>query len=48
MFVGMALALLVWAFSTDFWPLAAFALAYGVFYGGRRIATRYDRLAVIT
>ncbi len=42
MFVGMALALLVWAFSTDFWPLAAFALAYGaafalaygVFYGG--------------
>jgi MFS transporter, OFA family, oxalate/formate antiporter len=34
MFVGMALALVVWAFSTDFWPLAAFALAYGVFYGG--------------
>jgi OFA family oxalate/formate antiporter-like MFS transporter len=33
-FVGMALALLVWAFSRDFWPLVAFALAYGVFYGG--------------
>jgi OFA family oxalate/formate antiporter-like MFS transporter len=34
MFVGMALALVVWAFSTAFWPLAAFAFAYGVFYGG--------------
>jgi MFS family permease len=34
MFVGMALALTVWAFATDFWPLAAFASAYGVFYGG--------------
>ena len=34
MFVGMALALVVWAFSTDLWPLAAFAFAYGVFYGG--------------
>jgi MFS transporter, OFA family, oxalate/formate antiporter len=34
MFAGMALALLVWAFSTDLWPLAAFALAYGIFYGG--------------
>ena len=34
MFVGMALALVVWAFSTRFWPLAAFAFAYGVFYGG--------------
>jgi MFS transporter, OFA family, oxalate/formate antiporter len=34
MFVGMALALTVWAFSTDAWSLAAFAFAYGVFYGG--------------
>jgi MFS transporter, OFA family, oxalate/formate antiporter len=34
MFVGMALALPVWAFSTDAWSLAAFAFAYGVFYGG--------------
>ena len=34
MFVGMALALVVWAFSTALWPLAAFAFAYGVFYGG--------------
>jgi len=34
MFVGMALALVVWAFSTGFWGLAAFAFAYGVFYGG--------------
>ena len=34
MFVGMALALLVWAGSTDLWALAAFAFAYGIFYGG--------------
>jgi MFS family permease len=34
MFVGMGLAFLVWACSTSFWPLAGFALAYGVFYGG--------------
>jgi OFA family oxalate/formate antiporter-like MFS transporter len=34
MFVGMALALAVWAVATDLWPLAAFAFAYGVFYGG--------------
>jgi OFA family oxalate/formate antiporter-like MFS transporter len=34
MFVGMALALVVWAVSTSLWPLAAFAFAYGVFYGG--------------
>jgi MFS family permease len=33
MFVGMALALVVWAMSTTFWALAMFALAYGVFYG---------------
>lgn len=34
MFVGMGLALVIWAFATDAWSLAAFALAYGVFYGG--------------
>jgi MFS transporter, OFA family, oxalate/formate antiporter len=34
MFVGMALALAVWVVSTDAWSLAAFAFAYGVFYGG--------------
>jgi len=34
MFIGMALALSVWAFSTDAWSLAAFAFAYGIFYGG--------------
>jgi len=34
MFVGMALALASWAFSTGFWTLAAFALVYGAFYGG--------------
>jgi MFS family permease len=33
-FVGMALALPVWAFSTTLWPLIAFAFVYGVFYGG--------------
>jgi MFS family permease len=34
MFAGMALALSMWALSTTFWPLAAFALVYGIFYGG--------------
>jgi OFA family oxalate/formate antiporter-like MFS transporter len=34
MFVGMALALIVWVFSTDVWSLTGFAFAYGVFYGG--------------
>jgi len=34
MFAGMALALIVWACSTAFWGLAAFAFCYGVFYGG--------------
>jgi MFS transporter, OFA family, oxalate/formate antiporter len=34
MFVGMALAMVIWAVSTEFWPLTAFAFAYGVFYGG--------------
>lgn len=33
-FVGMALALVIWLCSTAFWPLAGFALVYGVFYGG--------------
>ena len=34
MYVGMALALVIWAFSTDFWPLAVFAFLFGVAYGG--------------
>ncbi|MGP0060070.1 MAG: MFS transporter [Beijerinckiaceae bacterium] len=34
MFVGMAFALAVWAFSAEIWSLAAFAFAYGIFYGG--------------
>jgi MFS family permease len=34
MFLGMALSLVVWTLSTGLWGLAAFALAYGVFYGG--------------
>jgi OFA family oxalate/formate antiporter-like MFS transporter len=32
-FVGMALSLIIWVLSTGFWPLAAFAVVYGVFYG---------------
>ena len=34
MFVGMALALAIWLFSTTFWPLAGFAFLFGVAYGG--------------
>jgi MFS transporter, OFA family, oxalate/formate antiporter len=34
MVAGTALALAVWAFSTDVWSLAVFAFAFGVFYGG--------------
>jgi MFS transporter, OFA family, oxalate/formate antiporter len=34
MFVGMGLSFVIWLFSTSLWPLAAFALVYGVFYGG--------------
>jgi MFS family permease len=34
MFAGMALAMGAWVFTMGFWGLAAFALAYGVFYGG--------------
>ncbi len=34
MFMGMALALAIWAVAAGPWSLAAFALLYGVFYGG--------------
>ncbi len=34
MFLGMALALVIWALSNTFWALASFALVFGVFYGG--------------
>ena len=34
MFVGMALTLLIWVFSTVVWGMAVFALAFGVTYGG--------------
>jgi MFS transporter, OFA family, oxalate/formate antiporter len=34
MFVGMGLAFIVWLMSTGLWPLAAFALIFGSFYGG--------------
>ena len=34
MFIGMALALAMWAVSTTVWPLIVFAFVYGVFYGG--------------
>jgi MFS family permease len=34
MFVGMGLSFVIWLFSESFWPLAVFALVYGVFYGG--------------
>lgn len=34
MFAGMALALVIWAMATRFWSLAAFALIFGIFYGG--------------
>jgi MFS family permease len=34
MFAGMALAMGVWLVSINFWGLTAFALVYGVFYGG--------------
>ena len=34
MFVGMALALVIWLMSTAFWPLAAFAFIFGIAYGG--------------
>jgi MFS family permease len=31
---GMVLAFAVWLVSTSLWPLAAFALLFGLFYGG--------------
>jgi len=34
MFVGMGLSFAIWLFSTSFWPLAGFALVFGIFYGG--------------
>lgn len=34
MFAGMAVAMAIWAISTELWHLVAFAFAYGVFYGG--------------
>jgi MFS family permease len=34
MFIGMAASLPIWAVSTTFWPLAAFAFVFGVAYGG--------------
>jgi MFS family permease len=34
MFMGMALALAIWAVSANAWSLAVFAFVYGVFYGG--------------
>ncbi len=34
MFIGMAFSQVLWIFSNDFWPLAAFALIFGTFYGG--------------
>ena len=34
MLVGMAIALAIWLLSTRLWGLAAFALLYGLFYGG--------------
>jgi len=34
MFMGMALSLLIWLFSRDFWGLSLFGFVFGVFYGG--------------
>ncbi len=34
MFAGMAITMFTWALSASFWPLAAFALVFGIFYGG--------------
>jgi MFS family permease len=34
MFAGMAVSLLIWLFSTTFWPLAVFAFVFGTAYGG--------------
>jgi OFA family oxalate/formate antiporter-like MFS transporter len=34
MFVGMGLSFAIWLVAGSFWPLAIFALVFGVFYGG--------------
>jgi MFS transporter, OFA family, oxalate/formate antiporter len=34
MFAGMSVGLVIWSLSATVWPLAIFALVYGVFYGG--------------
>jgi predicted MFS family arabinose efflux permease len=34
MFVGMGLSFAIWLFAGSFWPLAVFALVFGIFYGG--------------
>ncbi len=34
MFVGMALGLVIWVTSTQFWPLVVFAFIFGTAYGG--------------
>ncbi len=34
MLVGLAVMMLAWAVSATFWPLAVFAVLYGMFYGG--------------
>lgn len=34
MYIGMAAALAIWVVATTFWPLAMFALVFGLFYGG--------------
>src|ERR1039457_7569430 len=34
MFAGMAFAMVLWTISVAIWSLAAFALVFGIFYGG--------------
>ena len=34
MYIGMAVSLAIWAVASGFWLLAAFALLFGLFYGG--------------
>lgn len=34
MFIGMGVSLAIWAVATNFWSLSAFAVLYGIFYGG--------------
>jgi MFS family permease len=33
-FIGIALSMALWAFSTEMWSLGVFAFVFGVFYGG--------------